>query len=169
MAAGATYEPIATTTLSSAQTGVTFSSISGSYTDLVLVANVKVTGAGGRNATVQFNSDTGTNYSFTYVGGNGTTASSGRNSNDNRIRIQGIVGIDANNFYPVIMSIQNYSNTTTYKTCLIRANEASAVQAEVGLWRNTNAINEIRIVAYGNTEENWASGCTFTLYGITAA
>jgi len=32
-----TYEPIATTTLSSAQSSVTFSSISGSYTDLVLV------------------------------------------------------------------------------------------------------------------------------------
>ena len=169
MAAGATYEPIATTTLNSPQTGVTFSSISGSYTDLILIANVKVTGAAGRNATIQFNSDTGSNYSFTYLGGNGTTASSGRNSNDDRIRIQGISGIDANNFYPVIMSIQNYSNTTTYKTCLIRANEASVVQALCGLWRSTSAINAIRIVAYGNTEENWASGCSFTLYGIKAA
>ena len=169
MAAGATYEPIATTTLGSAQTGVTFSSISGSYTDLVLIANVKVTGSPGRVTTIQFNSDTGSNYSFTYLGGNGTTASSGRASNDDRIRIQGITGIDANNFYPVIMSIQNYSNTTTYKTCLIRTNEASALQAEVGLWRSTSAINAIRIVAYGNTEENWATGSTFTLYGIKAA
>lgn len=165
----ATYEPIATTTLNSAQTGVTFSSITGSYTDLILIANVKVTGAAGRNATIQFNSDTANNYSYTFMGGNGTTASSGRNNSDDRIRIQGITGIDANNFYPVIVNIQNYSNTTTHKSCLIRANEATGVQALCGLWRSTSAINEIRIVAYGNTEENWASGCTFTLYGIKVA
>ena len=33
----ATYEPIATTTLGSAASTITFSSISGSYTDLILV------------------------------------------------------------------------------------------------------------------------------------
>lgn len=164
-----TYEPIATTTLVSAQTGVTFSSISASYTDLVLVANVKVTGAAGRNATVQFNSDTGSNYSFTFMGGNGSSATGGKNANDDRIRIQGISGIDSNNFYPFIMNIQNYKNTSIYKTCLVRANEATATQCLVGLWRSTSAINSIRIVAYGNTEENWASGSTFTLYGIAAA
>ena len=43
MAAGSTYTPIATTTLGSAQADVTFSSISGSYTDLVLII-------GGKNA-----------------------------------------------------------------------------------------------------------------------
>ena len=37
MAAGATYEPIATTTLTSAQTGITFTGISSAYTDLILV------------------------------------------------------------------------------------------------------------------------------------
>jgi hypothetical protein len=169
MAAGATYEPIATTTLSSAQTSVTFSSISGSYTDLVLIANSKVTGSPGRVTTVQFNSDTGSNYSYTFMGGNGSTVSSGRSNNDDRIRIQGITGINADNFYPVVMSIQNYSNTTTHKTSLIKTSEATGVQFLCGLWKSTSAINEIRIVAYGNTEENWASGCTFTLYGIAAA
>jgi hypothetical protein len=34
-----TYEPIATTTLGTAAASVTFSSISGAYTDLVLVCN----------------------------------------------------------------------------------------------------------------------------------
>jgi hypothetical protein len=53
-----TYEPIATTTLSSAQSSVTFSSISGSYTDLVLVSNVSGSG-GNANLRVTLNSDTG--------------------------------------------------------------------------------------------------------------
>ena len=38
-----TYEPIATTTLGSAAASVTFSSISGSYTDLVLIVVPKAT------------------------------------------------------------------------------------------------------------------------------
>jgi hypothetical protein len=49
-----TYEPIATTTLGSAAASVTFSSISGSYTDLVLV----VTGIGATVTTfpwIRFN------------------------------------------------------------------------------------------------------------------
>jgi len=169
MAAGKTYEPIATNTLSSAQTGVTFSAISGSYTDLVLIMNVKVTGSPGRIPIVNFNSDTGSNYSHTYLAGNGTAASSGRVTNDTRIAIDAVTGIDANNFYPVIMNIQNYSNSTTYKTCLVRANEASVVWSEVALWRNTNAITSITITAFGLINENWASGCSFTLYGIAAA
>ena len=41
----ATYEPIETKTISSATATVTFSSISGSYTDLVLVAIGKTTEA----------------------------------------------------------------------------------------------------------------------------
>ena len=64
MAAGATYYPIATTTLSSATNSVSFSSISGSYTDIVIVFNGAAS-TSGVTCNVQFNSDTGTNYSTT--------------------------------------------------------------------------------------------------------
>jgi hypothetical protein len=70
-----TYEPIATTTLGSAAADVTFTSISGTYTDLVLVAVTQI-GSSGDYLGVQFNSDTGTNYSRTRLSGNGTSASS---------------------------------------------------------------------------------------------
>ena len=46
MAAGSTYTPLATNTLSSSSASITFSSISGSYTDLVLVMNRKQNIAG---------------------------------------------------------------------------------------------------------------------------
>jgi len=169
MAAAPTYEPIATNTLVSPQTAIEFTSISGNYTDLVLVANVKVTGQPGRIATFQFNYDTSSSYSFTVIGGNGSSASSNRSSNDDRIRIQNITGINANHFYPVIMNLHDYSNTTTHKTAIFRSNEATGTNATVGVWRSTAAITSIRVVAYGNTEENWASGSSFTLYGIKEA
>ena len=69
-----TYEPIATTTLGSAQASVSFSSFSG-YTDLVLVC-VATTASDDQFLSVQFNGDTGSNYSNTYMTGNGSTATS---------------------------------------------------------------------------------------------
>jgi hypothetical protein len=55
MAAGSTYTPIATTTLGTAQSSVSFSSFSG-YTDLVLVSSTKAA-TSDQNIAVRFSSD----------------------------------------------------------------------------------------------------------------
>lgn len=165
MAAGATYFPIATTTLGSSQSSVTFSAISGSYTDLVVVNNI--IGAGTGYPSFRFNSDTGTNYSFTQVYGNGTTAGSDRAPNYSSIIIPFPDRYTTSAGYIQIANIQNYSNTTTYKTLLGRSSNAgSGTSAAVGMWRNTAAITSITITA---VDANFASGSTFTLYGIEYA
>jgi hypothetical protein len=162
MAAGATYEPIATQTLGSAASSVTFSSISGSYTDLILMFNGS--GASGGGAfRVELNTDIATNYSSTYLAGDGTTASSGRFSNIAYVRGG---TLDSGNT-TAIWQFQNYSNTTTNKTSLARyASLADSTQAWVGLWRSTAAINSIKVFV---NAINFNSGSTFTLYGIKAA
>jgi hypothetical protein len=167
MAAGSTYTPIATQTLSSVVNQVTFSSIPSTYTDLILVQNGAFNPAGG-DAFVRFNSDSGTNYSHTWLTGNGTAASSSRESNQTRI----ILDVNA---YPTtgistrILQIMNYSNTNTYKTVLTRSsNGATGVDAIVGLWRSTTAINTIDLYAYTSSYK-FDVGSTFTLYGIAAA
>lgn len=162
MAAGSTYEPIATTTLGSAAADVTFTSIPGTYTDLIIAGNGIKSGDHGIN--VQFNSDTGSNYSFTYLYGDGSSAVSGRESNKSfasggRLATNGAVSL----FY-----IMNYANTTTYKTMLSKGSNAGALTiAVVSLWRSTSAITTIKI----NPGDlgNFATGSTFTLYGIAAA
>jgi hypothetical protein len=164
MAAGATYTQIATTTLSSAQSSVTFSSISGSYTDLVLVTNGKMSAGSAVNNKITFNSDTGTNYSRTYVYGDGSSALSGRDSSQDNL---GFIYWSSTNPSTTIIQIQNYSNTTTYKTALARTSESGVAAAYVGLWRSTSAITSITITR-GSTND-FASGSTFSLYGITAA
>ena len=166
MAAGATYEPIATTTLGSAQASVTFSSISGSYTDLVLVLSVK--GSTANFPSLRFNGDSGSNYSRTILTGDGSTASSTRGFNENSANINYNAQTSSSEFnYNSITHIQNYSNSTTYKTQITRANQAAlGTDAIVTLWRNTNAITQIDCIT--NTG-NYASGSTFTLYGILAA
>lgn len=161
MAAGITYTPIATTTVSgSSTTDVTFSSISGSYTDLVLVWGGSTSG---NDIRLQFNGDTGNNYSYTRFFGTGSSALSGRDSNVNEIPAT-VGGMTDGN---TIVNINNYSNTTTNKTALVRANNpGSYVGAYVGLWRSTSAITSVKAFVLSG---NISSGTVFSLYGITAA
>ena len=91
-----TYEPISTQTLGTAPTTVTFSSIPQTYTDLVLVFNSKSTTLNYPYLTV--NSDTGANYSRTYLAGSGSAATSGRQINPSFIYLSGDAGHDASNF-----------------------------------------------------------------------
>jgi hypothetical protein len=162
----ATYEKIATTTLGSAQADITFSSISGAYTDLVIILNGAFTTA--ETIGVQFNSDTGSNYSSTILAGSGSSASSGRNTNQTGLTVgtngYWTTSIIANS----ILNIQNYSNTTTYKTMLSRSNNASVgLDAIVGLWRNTAAINAIKLYGF-YSGHSFITGTTATIYGIKA-
>ena len=162
MAAGATYTPIATTTLSSAQASVTFSSISGSYTDLFIVMALEP-GSSLDGIRLRFNSDTGSNYSWTQLYGGASTGSN-RGSNQDNIPVG---ATSANERQMSTFSINNYSNSTTYKTVLVSPRGATTyASAIVGLWRNTNAITSLSISVASNT---MAANSTFTIYGIAAA
>lgn len=173
MPAGSTYSTIATTSISSATADFTFSSIPGTYTDLVLVMNVIASSNAANYVYLQYNGDTGSNYSTTILSGNGSSAQSTRFSNRTNFNIdynatpQTVVGNR-------IVNIQNYSNTTTFKTGILRANRGGdgggstvgGTDATVGLWRSTAAITSIKITCDSGT---FASGSVFTLYGIAAA
>ena len=166
MAAGATYTPIATTSPSSG-TSYSFTSIPSTYTDLIIVASV-IVASGAPDLFMTFNSDTATNYSTTYMTGNGTAASSGRYSNATSARItnNGVPNTTAGGSNQVIQ-IQNYANTTTYKTAISRANNTTyGTDAHVSLWRSGSAITTITLTLGSST---FAAGSTFTLYGIAAA
>jgi hypothetical protein len=154
-----TYEPIATTTLGTSASSVTFSTIPGTYTDLVLV--VAGTSAATNGNEMQFNGDTGNNYSFTLLYGTGSAAVSSRNSNISFA----YAGRTNTNQSVSITQIMNYANTTTYKTVLTRASSnGDIVMANVSTWRSTSAITSL---VYAGATFN--SGTVFTLYGIKAA
>jgi hypothetical protein len=163
----ATYTPIASITLGAAAASITFSSIPGTYTDLVMVAQCISTSSGTSSSIgVQFNNDTATNYSRTLLYGDGSTAASTR---DSSAIASNILYYEGNtNFAPNILNIMNYANTTTNKTFIARANFAgSTVRLGVGLWRSTAAITSITILPSGAS--SFASGSTFNLYGILGA
>ena len=158
-----TYSPIATQTLSSATSSLTFSSIPQGYTDLVVVANRLSSAVD--NLSMQFNGDTGSNYSFTVLYGTGSTAGSARGSNTNNPYLDYYAASESTFAAPVILNIQNYANSTTYKTTLARGSNASrGVDATAMLWRSTSAITSILLKCHDGS--NFASGSTFSLYGI---
>jgi hypothetical protein len=161
-----TYEPIATTTLASAAASYTFSSIPGTYTDIILIASLL--GTSPNYPRVKINADAGAVYSYTYMTGNGTAADSNRSAN-----VSGSSYVTANAQFsatsPLILQshFQSYSNTTTNKTFLNRVSQAgTAVEASISLWRSSNAITSIEVLASGG---NLAIGSVLTLYGIKAA
>ena len=162
MPAGSTYTPIATQTLGTNTATVTFSSISGNYTDLILVFNGKSNVSSGA-FYYRLNSDSGSNYSSTQLRGTGSVADS--ESFQNASYMYGL-GNGFVNDVNIITQFMNYSNATTYKTAITRWNDSNLrVAASVGLWRSTSAVNRIDIYSLNI----YATGSTFTLYGIQAA
>lgn len=154
-----TYTPIATTTLGSATNSVTFNSISG-YTDIVVVFTETTSTA--TSVFLRFNGST-SGYSRTFIAGDGSTASSAKATNQDRLYVIG--GTTNLNFHK--LEIQNYSNSSTFKTVLWNSTSpASAVYRGVSLWQSTSAITSIEI---GCNSGNFSVGNTFTLYGIKAA
>ena len=162
----ATYEPIATTTLGSAAASISFTSIPATFTDLRIV----YVGAGTWTdyPAMRFNSDSSSNYSWTYVSGNGSAAQSGRFTNQTE-------------FYPNIGAVSpelitydifSYAGST-YKTTLWNEvadkNGSGTISPKVGLWRSTSAITRIDILGLYGSSNLLGAGTTATLYGILKA
>jgi len=159
-----TYEPIATNTLSSTASSITFSSIPGTYTDLVLICNLKATPTAS-SLVARFNGSSSNIYSVTQMYGTGSTAFSQRLSNQTEVYLS-FSGFPAGNFGPTIVNFINYSNTTTNKTFISRSGYATDyADASVGLWRSTAAISSMTLFA----GTSFDIGSIFTLYGIKAA
>jgi len=167
MAAGSTYTPIATHTTSGSAASYTFSSISGAYTDLVIVVN-------GGSATavdllMRFNGDTGSNYSTTRLTLDNLTVISSHQSSQTSSRVSDGGGLTttlaATNH---IINIINYANTTTYKHFTARCSRAAGgVDLTTGLYIGT--IAAITSVTLLTNTSNFLNGTTLTLYGIAAA
>jgi hypothetical protein len=167
-----TYVALRTETVATATPSITFnlSGISG-YTDLILVANAFTDG--NDFLSLRFNSDTSSLYSYTNIYSD-APATSERGTNATFMNLWRVGSTSASTQRGVTtLHINNYSNSTTFKTCLVRQSNAqrgASPSATAGLWRSTAAITSITISANlfdGST--NIVAGSTFSLYGIANA
>jgi len=161
-----TYDKIASTTLGSASLEITFSSIAATYTDLRVVITYSM--ASGSYPLLRFNGDSSTNYSTTILAGDGSSASSIRNTSSTSI--QASYSAPTNQVAFTTFDIFSYAGSTN-KTVLCDfaqdANGSGNTVKVVGLWRNTAAITSITL--RGNATVNFNTGTNATIYGILKA
>ena len=160
---------IATTTLGSAASTITFSSISSAYTDLRLVYTVQGTAAS-QLVFIRFNGDTSgsTLYSLTNLYGDGSTVTSSRNtSRSSWFDIQNGMPSSGSTFAFGTIDIFSYAGST-YKTGLLTGsndqNGSGDVDRRVGLYSSTSAITSITLTPQASG--SFATGSSATLYGI---
>jgi hypothetical protein len=166
----ASFESIATTTLSSAQSTITFSSVPSTYKHLQIRAIARDAGGNGE-IKIEFNGDTTTtNYRKHVFYGNGSSAFTGQ-ANNNTCTPIAYSSQTAGVFEVIIMDILDYANTnknTTIKTIFGKDTTGSGdLGVHSNLWVNTAAVSQIDFKVVGGS--NFAQYTQFALYGIKGA
>jgi hypothetical protein len=167
------YESIETVTVGSGGAGtVTFSSIPSTYSHLQ-VRYIARSNRGDVQDIIRFrfNSDSGTNYAYHWLRGDGGTADAGNATSTASPWTAIIAGANAgaSQFGVGVSDILDYSNTNKYKTTRtlsgVDTNSANGrIMFFSNLWMNTNAITSIEIAPnYGTSFNQYSS---FALYGI---
>jgi len=176
-ASTSSFESIATVTLASDQATITFSSIASTYKHLQIRAMAKNASTTNRFVSLsrfRFNSDTGSNYSYHRLTGDGTTAAASGGATQTYLYCfdtDGFGASDNSTFAGGIIDILDYASTSKNKTLrsLSGVNQNSTTTSEQsiamdsGAWYSTSAITQIDITSGGG---NWKTGSTFALYGI---
>ena len=161
-----TYIALATLTLTGTDSEIVFSSIPATYRDLILVIQAKST-TGNPAVVARFNSDTGANYPYVRMTGNGSSAASATITTDTFLNIAAAFGINTSGNGNIIAQIMDYSATDKHKTVLVRNGDAGlGVEAIAGRWASTSAITSVTVFNTGSI--SFASGSTFSLYGVRA-
>jgi len=161
------YYSIATQTVGSGgASSITFASIPSTYTHLQIRCST-LSSSSFSNTLVTFNGDTGANYTYHQLVGNGSSASAyGAASQNNAV-----LGQQGTTTYPAaeIMDILDYANTNKYKTVrdLSGTDSNNTGQGLIilrsSVWMNTNAITSITLTNGGG---NYAQYSSFALYGV---
>jgi hypothetical protein len=154
------YTPLANITLSTTASSVTFSSISGAYRDLVLIAS-PVDYSGFATANLRINGDTGTNYPWVRMQGDGSSATS--SSGTASSIASGAYVVSSTERMVARFEFLDYSATDKHKAVLTRGDNGSYLTvAYAQRWANTAAITSIELFS------SFGIGSTFALYGVSA-
>lgn len=162
------YESIATQTVGAGgASSVTFSSIPSTYKHLQ-VRSISLASSSQLSIRAQFNGDTGGNYAWHTLYGDGAGAYANYNgATQNYIGSFARGGTSGSIFGASVVDILDYSNTSKNKTTRslsgVDANGSGIVWLSSGLWQSTAAISSILLYPESGTLSQYT---TFALYGI---
>jgi hypothetical protein len=169
--------PLGMVQVGSTTSSITFSSIPATYKHLQVRALLRNTRTADRSGSpaMRFNGDTGSNYFYHRMYGDGATAGADAGTSQSQMYAVGMA-TDLNTsgiFGVAIWDILDYANTNKNKTVRVfcgmdnnRTTDVGSVGLTSGAWNNTNAITSITIFPNIN---DWSVGSSFALYGIKGA
>lgn len=151
---------------------ITFTSIASDWTHLQIRGFAHSTRTAGTDAgfTMQVNSDTGTNYSYHRLSGNGSSASASAGSNSAYFYNDDITADNGNSstYTAFVIDILDYANGNKYKTLRslhgFDKNGSGQIKLMSGNWRSTSAITSISFV----TDNYFTAATSIALYGVKA-
>ena len=163
-----TYTPIATAKITADALSITMSNIPQTYTDLVIIATCGHPSSA-LNYNLQFNGDSGSNYSTTYMVSSSAALSGGSTATtQDKVYLTQTGANLIGKWGSQINHIMNYSSTNTFKTVLSRISSDIEVALNTSIYKTTTAITSVTILSNG-TSNYFTTGSYFTLYGIKAA
>jgi hypothetical protein len=171
------YDLLETEILTGSQASVTFSSLNSTYGADYQHLQVRLVGrfaAAYTNieAAIQFNADTGSNYTRHRLEGNGSSVSSTAQASQTYSTLTGMPGSASTSdvFGASVIDILDPFETTKYTTIRSFGGMTSGnhISLKSGLWMNTAALTEIKLFE-GFFATSWVSGSRFSLYGLKAA
>ena len=165
----ADFELISTQLIASNTATVSFTSLPTTYKHLQLRIVARNSGAGSDSPAIRFNSDSGANYSFHRLQGDGSSASSAGFAGQTFANLGVTPGTNsAANVYGVaIIDILDFASTTKNKTLRGLDGMAGAnnlVDLKSGAWYSTAAVTRIDITVSGGS--SYVAGSRFSLYGM---
>jgi len=168
--AAADYELISTTVLGSTTATVTFSGLGTSaaaYKHLQLRVAVRSNRAGQNNdgLMMRFNGDTGSNYRWHALEGNGSTVTSYESGSSTSIGGYYATGATSttNQFGVMVADLLDFSSASKNKTMRMLGGQ-NGLSLNSGAWFSTAAVTSIDI--FSLTGNSWVTGSRFSLYGL---
>jgi hypothetical protein len=158
-------------TLATAAASIEFTSIPQDGTDLVALVSLRGNNSGvGDDPIYRFNSDSGSNYSYRFILGDGSTAASGSSSTTfNYLGNSNGNTSTSNTFGNQILYIPNYTSSSAKSSSVDSVSENNASNAfqriVANLWTGTAAITTFTVTSATSTQ--FLAGSTISLYKIT--
>jgi hypothetical protein len=131
---------------------------------LIIVCSNVTTDVAGKQITIRFNGDSGSNYNWVRMSGDGSSASSAAVSSFSSIWLTEGAATSDTERQQTIIQVLDFAQTDKHKSLISRAGQSAAgTNALAGRWASTSAITSFALPL---TSGNYNAGSTFSLYGL---
>lgn len=170
--AAGSFDLLETTVLTGSQASVEFTNLTSKYASTYQHLQIRAVVQSQRTSVdaffVRYNGDSGTNYTFHRLSGNGSSVSSGVGTGENRGYIGDVFGQNSTNqFAPAVIDILDPFETSKYTTGRsLSGYTTGEIRLGSHLWLNTAALTSINLFTLNG---NLSQYSRFSLYGLKAA